>query len=533
MKKTSVLCMVVMLILGGVIFGQELEIDLVETYTAGDLYARALALEKAYPDLIHLEVIGYSQGSQPIYALIITENPQEVLKDRRTYVDKMHFFVEGGIHSRENVSPVVLLKIAETYARAYNDPELLGGVSLKSYLRDNVIHMIPLTNPDGYDLANFGLRSLNRSALNKVMYLDLSPFKDMKSNLSGVDLNRNFPGLYYDENKERFEDVWNVKLDDKVSSVPSGAFYGGPYAASEIETRVLMRYIQAYDFRNYLSFHSRGEIIYYHKWMLSDVHNAHALALAQALSERRGNGYLPYLGNVNVSSSGYLTDFSAMETLKPSLTIETVPGTASLPAGRDLIARAYNENLYVILQGIDFSRARGYFPYKLYVDNQYVRDYEEEVYGLAMARRLEGIIYEQPGKPALKVPRAYQHVSRLEMLQYVLLDTAMEKIDFVTAFEDTDNYYASWAKNKGYVTGSDNLFRPDDRALVEEAYVLVDKVFLGSDPIGDLVAYDYPVAWAQESVRRLLTLGIIERSQVTTGEINLEDLQAMIDGLNK
>jgi len=519
------MAMILMCLLVYGAYGEEDIVELVDDYTAEDIYHKAQELVETYPDILKMEVLGYSQGNQPIFVLHLTEKPLEL---DQAYVDKMHFFIEGGIHSRENVGPVMLLRIVETYAQDYYDDQVLDHVSLRTYLAENVIHILPLTNPDGYNLANFGPLALDWQSREKIKNIDIVNYRDLKANLSGVDINRNFPGLYYDIEEEAFVDVWSKKVDQYVSYSPSSAFYYGPYAGSELETRILMDYILRYDFRNYLSFHSRGEIIYYHRWMLSDLHNQRSTELGLAISRGRGNGY-DLFSNGTDSGSGYMTDYASMLTLKPSLTIETVPPGYRLPTSEHFINKAYKENLYVILQAVDHSRSLGYYPYRLYVDGKYIRDYEESVYAYAMADHFGGIIYEAEGQPEWDLPRHMRNFTRLQMLKYIRVLKSFEAVEEVISFKDTEDYLANQFLNLGLVTGDGEHFRPYDLAKSEEVYVLLARVL--ASHIDPTTSFKYGVYWAEEGVNQLLTIGILLPDQVKTGVMQFGDLEAMVRNL--
>lgn len=530
-KIYPVLTIIIIIFLASFALGEEEIITLDSGFTSQDIYELSKELVDAYPDILRLEVLGYTNGDNPIYVLIMTQNPEDVSSKNKTYVSKMHFFIEGGIHSRENVSPIMLLKIIETYAKDYQDESLLKEVNMKSYLSENVLHILPLTNPDGYDLSNFGLSALTYKARQLATKNDLRPYEDLKANINGVDLNRNFPSVYYDINDDQFKDIWNLKDNAFVSNDPSGSFYPGDYPASEIETKILMDYIIAYDFRNYLSFHSRGEIIYYYKWMLSQHHNKQSKTLAEGISEDGGNGYAPYYGGIEESSTGYLTDYSAMVTLKPSVTIESVDGEEDLPAHNGLIIDAYYKNLFVPLKAIDHGRAIGYHPFRLYLNNRYVRDYYEEVYGQAMAEKLGGILIEGQGVPDLTAPDSHYQVSRLQALQFIMMKKGFEPIEVKRTFIDTDNYWVNVAKALGWINGFDNIFRPNDVAKVQEAYVMISNIFGPYPKVDHLIEFDYPVVWAKESIKVLLDRGILSANSLKEGPLTLEELKNLIESV--
>lgn len=68
-------------------------------------------------------------------------------------------------------------------------------------LKSVKLAIIPCMNPDGYEVYNFGVDSLNNKSLWMYQNKDNIDFENIKSNANGVDLNRNYPvqnaGLYF------------------------------------------------------------------------------------------------------------------------------------------------------------------------------------------------------------------------------------------------------------------------------------------------------------------------------------------------
>jgi len=179
---------------------------------------------------------------------------------------------------------------------------------------------------------------------------------------------------------------------------PSGEFYSGPYPGSEPEVQAIMKYILTYDFRSYISFHSRGNIIYWNKYFAPKHYNKRTKALAEIV--RAVNGYKP----ADIDSgkgSGYISDFTSSQTLKPLITIETLSGRTKLPTPNHLYAEAYNKNRLIPLYIIQEGKKVGYHKYRLYVDYAYIRDFEDLRYATAFAQKYEGEVVEGEGVPPM------------------------------------------------------------------------------------------------------------------------------------
>jgi hypothetical protein len=518
MKK---IIMIWLLLAMSFVYGEVVELS--ENHTSEDLYQMAIQLAEQYPDIIKLEIIGYSNDERPIFVMQLTENVSEI-DTAETYVEKYHISIEGGIHSRENVAPVMLLKMVETYAMDYYDNSVISSINMEDELKHFVFHFIPLSNPDGYDFANFGIHMLSDAYEKQLMSFRSKNYEQYKSNANGVDLNRNFPGVFYDEASGAWRDIWNKVHNDYVSRIPGSGFYFGPYAASEPETQALMAYFTKYDFRNYLSYHSKGEVIYWHKWMMPDSHNTHTWKLTHLIS--RYTGYTMLNDGYEASSSGYSTDFTAMTTLKPSITIETVSSYKTLPVGLKEIVKAYDEQLLVPVIAAFEGRRVGYFDHKIYVDDVYLRDYEDLETAKAWAEQLGGLVLTYEGKPVFHYSDDYLPVTRLEATQMIVDALNIEVNNPLNAFKDCNDQRVLEARAIGIVSGYLNLFKPEQEMTYESAYVMISNAFI--DERSDLEIV-YEPFWAKGAVANLVSANVLSRYHLERGPILKIDFQRLVN----
>jgi hypothetical protein len=493
--------------------------------TSSQLYEMAISLEAAYPEIISVEILGYSNDQRPIYVIQLSSKVDQVTS-AHAYVNKYHYFIEGGIHSRENVAPFMLLQLIETYAKDYYNPDTIPSVDMTSILNSYAFHFIPLSNPDGYDLANFGIQMIDSPYKEKLLSFQSQDFSQYKSNVNGVDLNRNFPGVYYNTETNTFVDVWNQVKNEIYSGIPGSGYYYGPYEASEIETRLLMDYALKYDFRNYLSYHSRGEVIYYYKWMLSQNHNNQSLYLANQIAKY--NDYEPVFTSKNYSGSGYLTDFTAMNTLKPSLTVETLSGHMALPAPVSYVKRVLNEQLLVPIIAAQVGENTGYYDYKVYVDDHYVRDYPTQELADVYASKYQGKVYVYEGKPSYKVPLEFYELNRLQGIILLYMEMELKIDQEAEPFDDSDNVYLLDAKAEHIVSGYNNLFHPENSMTYSQAYVILAK-FLPDQLYETQISYE--TEWASQSVNQLLYHNVINLDDVKTGQVTYGNWKKLIENV--
>ena len=517
MKKIIVLFLV---LLSSVTFGEDID----NLYTAETLYEKILSLEKQYPGIIKVVNLGYSTDGRPIYAVVMTEKVHITMRVSEGYVEKMHFLVESGIHSRENPGPNIIVNMIETYAKDYYDDTVIPEYNLHEILGENVLHFIPLSNPDGYNLSNRGLYTISKENQNKLLSFRDQDFRNYKSNIRGVDLNRNFPGYYYDIELERWRDIWNMIHNDYTSYRPGGAFYFGTYAGSEVETSILMDYLLDYDFRNYLSFHSKGEVIYYDKWMLSEKHNQDAARLASKISFE--TDYNMIESSRYTSSSGYLTDFTAMNTLKPSLTIETIHWSETLPVTTAVVNKAYMEVKNVPLIAVDEGNKVGYFDYKWYIDGRYVRDFEEDIYAKAFFEEYGGTVLKYEGRPRLFLNENMNKVTRLDLIKEVM-EVLQVDSELGEAYLDCDDEVVRKARALGIISDQD-YFRPNEYATHEEAYVVLKQAFYNNYKLKTDYKVEIGTLWAIEAIKILHENNIIDYERLMVGRITLGELRGYL-----
>ncbi len=147
---------------------------------------------------------------------------------------KKKILATGAVHGREYVTVGYLLLCLEEYARAFCKNESYCGFDVKKILREYTFHFVPSANPDSVEIA------LGRCSP-CVKTDDFSAYF-YKNNANNININANFP----------FE--WQA--------VPKSR-QGGSSAGSERETKFLIKLCEKHRYEKLLSFHSRGDCIYW------------------------------------------------------------------------------------------------------------------------------------------------------------------------------------------------------------------------------------------------------------------------------
>lgn len=282
-------------------------IALKQRYSYRNICAALETLSECCGDFCVCRAAGTSQDGRIIHML-------------RMGFGKSSLVCAAGIHGRESVNPVLLLRIIEDYTAAFRFHRKIQGFDVEKLLRQYSICFIPLVNPDGYEIASAGFDAIRNPIYRRMARDRKIPHERWKYNARGVDINRNFPCRSYVRRQ----------------------FY--EYPGSESETQTLIRVFRDYETAAFLDFHSRGRVIYYYRNAMCHTYNRKCRRYARALQQvsgyalgRREEEFLSSL------SGGNSVHFFSEATGKPAITIETLPQDASFPPDPGSQAEAYEE----------------------------------------------------------------------------------------------------------------------------------------------------------------------------------------------
>lgn len=287
-------------------------------YSYDKLIADAKKLAKQYDSIIKYVTIGRSHDNRDIILL-------------KLGLGQKYMICCAGVHGRETINPIVIMKIIEYYADLYLNSrkqrdslkrrmstpnlhlgteyeQMLYGACIHELLQTFTILFVPLLNPDGYMISLEGFEAISDEKLKKRCIDLIIPNTEWKYNGRGVDLNRNFPSS-----------LWKPKS-------------ARDYAASENETKALISLFHWHKTRGFLDFHSRGRQIYYHRSMMSEAYNIRQLEIANRFREITGYELMPPEEEIDSGDTGGNTVHYYSEHIRrPALTIETVEEEATFP----------------------------------------------------------------------------------------------------------------------------------------------------------------------------------------------------------
>ncbi len=225
-------------------------VQVVEKYSYDRMVQDIQALKARYGDRMQVNTIGTSLDGRDLYEIILG-NPNA----------GKHMLIHAGIHAREYMTPLLVMKQLE-YGLEYYDTGSFAGEPLSNLLANVAVHFVPMVNPDGISLSQSGIGAIRsqelRQAIEQCYASDVAqqrtsaPFEHYliywKANARGVDLNQNFPADW-----------------EQVDSCPdpSYATYCGPSALSEPESQALANLMASRTWSATISYHSMGNVIYW------------------------------------------------------------------------------------------------------------------------------------------------------------------------------------------------------------------------------------------------------------------------------
>ncbi|MBE5735712.1 MAG: hypothetical protein E7361_04670 [Clostridiales bacterium] len=247
--------------------------------------------------------IGYSTLGEPIY-----------YAHYGNYTGKQ-IIIEGSIHAREYLAGVLVAELARHTAET--SPIIDGG-----------IYFIPNINPDGVRLVLDGITDYYCPKLQEVLLAindGNTDFGLWKANINGVDLNVNFDALWGGGSQNVF-------------CLSSGNFVGY-YPSSEREVRELIDFTNLVQPALTISYHTKGEVIYYGFETLSEASLNRDFLIGEKLSAVTG-----YTLVRTVASTGGYSDWVSMKLDVPAYTIEIGDPNLPHPLGIENLDTVFDQN---------------------------------------------------------------------------------------------------------------------------------------------------------------------------------------------
>src|SRR5262245_51491961 len=201
-------------------------------------------LEAANEDILDLEVIGHTYGTDPdgddpdspreIIALRLTANEEASADGTKPAV-----LYSSTIHAREWIAAEVNRRLLEWFIKGWREAK----PAVVSILDSTELWFVLVQNPDGYQYT-FDHDRLWRKNLRD------NDGDNTITTLDGVDGNRNF------------EEHWNYD-DEGSGTITSDETYRGPGPFSEPESQAIRDLLEAIQPEYHISYHSFGQLLLY------------------------------------------------------------------------------------------------------------------------------------------------------------------------------------------------------------------------------------------------------------------------------
>ena len=292
------------------------QMSVVETNDALYTYDRMVSdlntLAAAYPQLIQLDIMGYTADGRALYVCYVGNRNA----DRQ-------IVIVAATHAREYMTTQLVMKQIEE-ACVYFNSGTYENITYSSILNRTCFCVMPMVNPDGVTISQLGTEGLwtdtLKASVEGIYASDLglglgdtdyaTYLKRWKANARGVDLNRNYsPG-------------WESVTD---RSQPSSSLYKGTEAGSEAESQAQMQLVNSLSNPVLvISYHSYGSLVYWQYGQEEPLWTANA-ELAQRISDLTGYYTAGYSNEAGFSN--WCVNVKGI----PSVTVETGSLPCPLP----------------------------------------------------------------------------------------------------------------------------------------------------------------------------------------------------------
>jgi len=203
-----------------------------------------------------------------------------------------HILIQCAMHARE----IMTSRIGGDLVRMMMEDYPQG-------IEQVCVHIVPLVNPDGMEVALRGPSALRNTELAAQVkrWLGGGDYSRWKANANGVDINRNF----------------DAGWDKLTGRKAGGERYRGPAPHSEPESKSLVEYVNRYPFDCTISIHSYGSLIY---WLgaKGEIYSR-TESLARVISQSTG---YPMVKSESGVEKGGFKDWALETAGIPSVTIE-------------------------------------------------------------------------------------------------------------------------------------------------------------------------------------------------------------------
>lgn len=242
----------------------------------------------------------------------------------------------GSTHANEWITSTLLMKFIQDFSDSYlQEKNIFENISAKEIYQDTTIVIIPMLNPDGVDLVVGDIDTMSEEYINakniSLNYPTIAFPSGWKANISGIDLNLQFPANWQQAKEIKFNQGY-------ISPAPRD--FVGNYALEAPEAINIYDFTISNDFSLMLTYHTQGEVIYW-KFLNFNPPNAEKYGI---LFEKV-SGY-PLQSTPYSSSFAGFKDWFIQNYNWPGYTIEAGFGTNPLPISQ--FNNIYKDNIGIL-----------------------------------------------------------------------------------------------------------------------------------------------------------------------------------------
>lgn len=286
-----------------------------QVYSYVQMTKDLMTLKEIYPHLIHVHIEGKTVYGRNLYAVSIGYGKATAL------IDAAH-------HAREWMTSNLAMEMIDQYAYAYKKGLSIDGYHVRDVLNKTTLWVMPMVNPDGVTLAQFGDQSFPkrvRASLVKMNHGSTN-FTDWKANAQGIDPNRQYPA------------GWSTM--PRIVNHPWFHGYQGnrPFQINEVQA--VLKLVKEINPADEISYHASGDQIYW-GYKVSPQNKTSFLKFAEMFG--RLTGYTVCMPS-GVQQGGGMTDWWTHDLKKPGLTIEIGPPEGTHPVPLQYFPSVWNQN---------------------------------------------------------------------------------------------------------------------------------------------------------------------------------------------
>ena len=274
-------------------------------YSYAEMIGDIRILSRQYSEYCHYRSIGKTVDDRNLWEVTVG-NPDA----------KKSLLVMGALHAREYMTSQLCMKQIEYYLQNYNKE--IRGIKVSKLLNTVNIKFIPMVNPDGVTISQYGLKRIRNRKL-RTSLVKYRPTSRWKSNARGVDLNNNYPITYIANHGKR-----------------GSSGYSGPRSASELETQAIIKWVNENKSKalGIVNYHAMGSIVFGDTNRRMNAHTRKWTTKMYRLA-RSVTGYASSAGYGSGGRSvGNFREYVTEKKQIPCITLEIGYGGCPLPAGQ-------------------------------------------------------------------------------------------------------------------------------------------------------------------------------------------------------